>query len=63
MRREQIAFWEKALATVNDSDLWKKELERNFWRANFLAGPKLREFLDAEAIRFRVLLTELGLNQ
>ena len=63
MRREQIAFWENALAAVNESDAWKKELERNFWRANFLTGPKLREFLDAEAIRFRVLLTELGLNQ
>jgi putative tricarboxylic transport membrane protein len=63
MRREQIAFWENALAAVNESDTWKKELERNFWRANFVTGPKLREFLDAEAIRFRTLLTELGLNK
>lgn len=63
MRREQVAFWEKALADVNNSDAWKKELERNFWRANFLTGPKLREFLDSEAVRFRVLLTELGLNK
>jgi putative tricarboxylic transport membrane protein len=63
MRREHIGFWEKALADVNDSDSWKKELERNFWRANFMTGPKLREFLDAEALRFRVLLTELGLNK
>jgi len=63
MRREQVAFWEKALADVNNSDAWKKELERNFWRANFLTGPKLREFLDSEAVRFRSLLTELGLNK
>lgn len=63
LKREQVAFWESALATVNESDTWKKELERNFWRANFLTGPKLREFLDAEAVRFRVLLTELGLNK
>ena len=63
MRREQIAFWEKALMDVNDSDAWKKELDRNFWRANFMTGPKLREFLDAESIRFRTLLTELGLSK
>lgn len=63
LRREQIAFWEAALASVNESETWKKELERNFWRANFLTGAKLREFLDAEAVRFRVLLTELGLNK
>ncbi len=63
MRREHVAFWENALAAVNESEAWKKELERNFWRRNFVTGPKLREFLDAEAIRFRVLLTELGLNK
>jgi putative tricarboxylic transport membrane protein len=63
MRREQVVFWENALAVVNESDVWRKELERNFWRANFMTGPKLREFLDAEAARFRVLLTELGLNK
>lgn len=63
MRREQVAFWENALAAVNASDAWKKELERNFWRANFMTGTKLREFLDAESVRYRALLTELGLNK
>ena len=63
MRPDQIAFWERALASVNESDAWRKELDRNFWRANFVTGPKLREFLDAEARRFRALLTELGLNK
>jgi putative tricarboxylic transport membrane protein len=63
MTREQVAFWENALSVVNESGAWKKELERNFWRANFMTGPKLREFLDAEATRFRMLLTELGLNK
>ena len=63
MTREQVAFWEGALSDVNESGTWKKELERNFWRANFMTGPKLREFLDAEALRFRSLLTELGLNR
>ena len=63
MTREQVAFWEGALSVVNESGTWKKELERNFWRANFMTGPKLREFLDAEAVRFRALLTELGLNK
>lgn len=63
MNRQQAAFWEQALARVHESEAWRKELERNFWRANFVSGPKLREFLDAEAIRFRGLLTELGLSK
>lgn len=61
MTREQIAFWELALLRVHESEAWKKDLERNFWRPHFMAGPKLREFLAAEAVRFRVLMTELGL--
>ncbi len=63
MRRQHVAFWENALAVVNESALWKKELERSYWRANFVTGPKLREFMDAEALRYRVLLTELGLGK
>lgn len=63
MRREHVAFWENALVAVNESDIWKKELERNFWRGNFVTGQKLRDFMDAEAIRFRILLSELGLNK
>ncbi|MEQ1772305.1 MAG: tripartite tricarboxylate transporter substrate binding protein [Burkholderiales bacterium] len=63
MRREHIAFWERALASVNESEAWRRELNRNFWRANFMTGPKLREFLDREAVVFRALLTELGLNK
>jgi putative tricarboxylic transport membrane protein len=61
MRPEQVAFWERALAGVNDSEAWRRELERNFWRGNFVTGPKLRTFLDREAAAFRTLLTELGL--
>ena len=63
MRPEQIAFWERALASVNESEAWRRELNRNFWRANFITGLKLREFLDQEAVVFRNLLTELGLNK
>ena len=63
MRREQVTFWEGALASVNESQVWRRELDRNFWRANFVTGQKLRDFLDREAVTFRTLLTELGLNK
>ena len=63
MRREHIAFWEGALAGVVESEAWRRELNRNFWRGNFVTGQKLRDFLDREAVVFRALLTELGLNK
>ena len=63
MRREHIVFWEGALAGVVESEAWRRELNRNFWRGNFVTGQKLRDFLDREAVVFRALLTELGLNK
>ncbi len=63
MRREHVAYWERALAVVNDADAWKRELARNFWRANFVTGPQLHAFFEREAGAFRALLVELGLGK
>jgi tripartite-type tricarboxylate transporter receptor subunit TctC len=63
LRREQIVFWERVLADLNESEAWRRELNRYFWRANFLTGAKLRAFLDKEAAAYRALLTELGLSK
>jgi tripartite-type tricarboxylate transporter receptor subunit TctC len=51
------------LADLNESEAWRRELNRYFWHANFLTGAALRAFLDNEAAAYRVRLTELGLNK
>ena len=52
MRRDAVAFWEKALAEATQTDAWRKELERNFWAPDFLTGERARAFLDDEDRRF-----------
>jgi putative tricarboxylic transport membrane protein len=63
MRKEHIAYWEKALATAISSEAWRKELERNFWRPKFVSGDALREFLDQQALQFRTLWAEIGVKK
>ena len=61
MAREQLAFWEDALAQAVKTEAWAKDLERNFWTANFLTGEAARRFVEQQATEFRTVFTELGL--
>lgn len=60
MRREHVAYWEKALQAATASELWQKELQRNFWKSNFMTGDKLNRFLDKEAETFRGIWAAIG---
>ena len=61
MTPAQIAYWENTLRRMTDSDEWKKELEENFWKANFQGTAENREFLARDYENAKVFLTELGL--
>jgi putative tricarboxylic transport membrane protein len=63
MRKEHVGYWERALANATASEAWKKDLERNFWRENFMTGDALRRFLDAQAEHFRALWAEIGVKK
>lgn len=60
MRREHVAFWEKALREATASEQWQRDLERNFWKPNALTGVALAKFLDREAETFRGIWAEIG---
>jgi putative tricarboxylic transport membrane protein len=58
-----VAYWEQVFRRFLDSPEWKKELETNFWQADFRDGVGFRKILDedhADAMRF---LSELGLTK
>jgi putative tricarboxylic transport membrane protein len=63
MTREQIAFWESALAKAARTDAWKQELARNTWEAHFLNSQETRKLFDEDYTKFRAILTELGLRK
>ena len=61
MAREQVAFWEDALAKVIKTDEWQKDLERNFWTSNFMTGNAVRQYIEQQGKLFREIFTELGM--
>lgn len=61
MTAPQVAYWEQALLRFVETDEWKKELDRNFWRSEYMRSPEMRKYLDQDNEQVRVFLSELGL--
>jgi putative tricarboxylic transport membrane protein len=62
MPREQIVFWEEVLGAVVKTEEWQRDLERNFWTANFLTGDAAARYVDEQARQFRDIYSVLGKN-
>jgi len=60
MPREQIAFWEEALASVVKTEEWQRDLERNFWTGNFLIGEAAQRYVAEQARQFRDIYSVLA---
>jgi putative tricarboxylic transport membrane protein len=61
MARPQVAFWEGAIGKAVQSEEWSRDLERNFWTANFLTGEPARRYVEQQGELFRSIFIELGL--
>ena len=61
MTDAQIAYWEEAMRRMVESPEWKKELETNFWRSEYLRSSEARKYLDRDYEQARAFLAELGL--
>jgi tripartite-type tricarboxylate transporter receptor subunit TctC len=49
------------LAKAVSTEIWKREVERNVWEANYMNSAQTRKLFDSDYAEYRVLLTELGL--
>jgi putative tricarboxylic transport membrane protein len=63
MTPEQLAYWENTMRQMMEADEWKKEMEQNFWQANFQGSAATRKFLARDFDEARAFLTELGLTK
>jgi putative tricarboxylic transport membrane protein len=61
MTPAMVAYWENVMRRVMEADEWKKELEENFWIANFQTGAEARKFLARDYEDAKAFMTELGL--
>ena len=57
----QVAYWENVLARVVDSDEWKKDLDNNFWEAQFLNSADTRKLLKNQYDEYKSVLIDVGL--
>lgn len=57
----QIAFWDRALNQLSQSETWRKELEANQWQDRYMNSADSRKYLDARYDEYRGVLVELGL--
>jgi putative tricarboxylic transport membrane protein len=58
---EQVSYWEQAFGRFLESPEWKKELEHNFWQADYRNGAGFRKVLDEENVELAKFLDDLGL--
>jgi tripartite-type tricarboxylate transporter receptor subunit TctC len=39
---------------------WQRDLERNFWTANFMTGTAAYKFMETSSREFKALWTQIG---
>ena len=57
----QVGYWDRVFAAVVDTPEFKRDLERNYWVANFARSSEMRGRLKAEHEELKALLTDLGM--
>jgi len=57
----QIAYWERTLQRVVETDEWKKDLETSHLAGEFLGSADLRKLMDRDYAQLKAFLTELEL--
>jgi putative tricarboxylic transport membrane protein len=61
MSPAQIAYWENAFARLVQSEDWRAELEKRYYRDTFMKHAETARHFEAERAQLRGILAELGL--
>ncbi len=57
----QVAFWEDALSKLSQSDELRKDIEQNYWVANYQPGAVFVKSLKEQYDDLKGVMTDLGL--
>jgi putative tricarboxylic transport membrane protein len=60
---DQVAYWERALRAMTQTDEWKTQLQQEFLTPKFLNHAETVAFLGTEEKRFRAHFEEFGLTK
>ncbi|MED4017764.1 tripartite tricarboxylate transporter substrate binding protein [Sutcliffiella cohnii] len=62
MTEEEIAYWDKVIGEMVETEAWQTLLTNNEWSSYYLDSKKTLEFLKAQNANYDVLLSESGLT-
>ena len=57
----QVAYWDGAFRRLSQTEDWRSDLQNNYWMNIYAGAGETRQWLDAEQVETRQLLTELGM--
>jgi len=57
----QVAFWERIIATVTQSEEWKATLDRTLAANTYRNSADTAQYFKAQHEEFRAILAEMGL--
>jgi putative tricarboxylic transport membrane protein len=57
----QIVYWDGVFRRLAQTEDWKTDLQNNYWVNIYAGAAEARQWLDAEQVETRQLLTELGM--
>lgn len=63
MSADELAYWEKTLAALNDNEEWKKELQANAWEAEYKNSADFSKFLGEQEVLIKDLLAALNMSK
>lgn len=61
MSKDAVAYWSEKIKTLNESELWTKELQVNGWEKEFKGADDFKTFLAEQDKQLLELLTALGM--
>ncbi len=63
MSADELAYWEKTLAALNEKEEWKKELQANAWEAEYKSSADFSKFLGEQEVLIKDLLAALNMSK
>lgn len=57
----QIAYWERAIQRMVETEDWKKDLEANYHAGEYLGSAETRKLMESDNAKIRAFLVELEL--
>jgi hypothetical protein len=61
MTSAQVGHRDQTLRRTVESDVWKKELDANFWVDDYMGPAETRKLMDRENVDVCTLLVDVGL--